>query len=516
MNLPIKFSSLVTLGFLLLSPISVVVQLEPIVVLAQTSQDKKTQADRLIEEADGLAADNFIKALDKYTQALQIYRQIRESAAESATRQKLESALVAAQPLAEQEEKEMMETISNLIAKYPKTENNITAIRLQELTASKLGFAIRGSAEDAPMQISEVNQKAFEGIRKELNQYIEAQIKNPTNKIDQPPEKLRRYLAANADTLAALRTLILNNEQPRWATDVTQLYEKNYSYALPSHLGIVNLQKILALDILEKQRAGKTQEMQEALEVSWKIGQSLQNSPFLIGQLVSIINTRIQAGVMRKLDNLPSKWQERLLAHDYRKSLLTSLEVEMVSTVGFFNQVNPSEVEKQLEELELDAGLKYLKSMGWQQWSESLRKNYLRWIAINNFQTERRIAAQLAQENICNLNYDSWLERQDINKALFFPEDVFAGDPGYGSFGWVNSGRFMLELELTQKILQVKELAAKAGTFPQSVPSMDSSVCPGSKWIYQVSPNGTMSISLSPIPAWLSEYKGLPLTYRKD
>lgn len=45
---------------------------------------------------------------------------------------------------------------------------------------------------------------------------------------------------------------------------------------------------------------------------------------------------------------------------------------------------------------------------------------------------------------------------------------------------------------------------------------MDSSVCPGSQWIYQASPNGTMSISLSPVPAWLSEYKGMPLTYRTE
>lgn len=502
----IKFSSLATLVFFL-SPIFVVVQLEPIVVLAQTSQTKKTQADRLVQEAGELASDNFIKALEKYGQALQIYRQIRERGAESATRQKLESALVAAQPLAEQKEKEIMEAIANLIAKFTKTRNNITAIRLQELTATKLGFGIRAAAEEAPLYISEVNQKAFKGIREELNRYIEAQIKNPTNKIDEPPEKLRRYLAANADSLAALRTLILNNEQPRWATDITQLYEKNYTYVLPSYLGIVNLQKILALDILEKQRLGQTQEMQEGLEVSWKINQSLDKDPFLIGQLVSIINTRIQAGVMRKLDNLPSKWQERLLAHDYRQSVLTSLEIESISTFGFFNQLNPSEIEKQFGEA--DEPLKYLKSMGWQQWSESLRKNYLRWIAINTFQSERRIYGQLPQENICNFNHDSWLARQDISKALSFPQYI-----GSWSAQWVKGGRFMLELELTQKILQMKELAAKAGAFPQSVPNMDSSVCPGSKWIYQASPDGKMSISLSPVPAWLSEYKRLPLTYQ--
>jgi hypothetical protein len=59
---------------------------------------------------------------------------------------------------------------------------------------------------------------------------------------------------------------------------------------------------------------------------------------------------------------------------------------------------------------------------------------------------------------------------------------------------------YMLDLELTQKILQVKALAAKTGKWPQSVPNMESEICPGFEWVYQVSPDGTMSISLSEQP----------------
>jgi hypothetical protein len=74
----------------------------------------------------------------------------------------------------------------------------------------------------------------------------------------------------------------------------------------------------------------------------------------------------------------------------------------------------------------------------------------------------------------------------------------------------------MLELELTQKILQVKALAAKEGKWLPSVPDTESSICPGAKWLYRVAPDGTMSISFSEQPEWLEERLergGLPFTY---
>ncbi|HSF74967.1 MAG TPA: hypothetical protein VLA84_14325 [Microcoleus sp.] len=72
-------------------------------------------------------------------------------------------------------------------------------------------------------------------------------------------------------------------------------------------------------------------------------------------------------------------------------------------------------------------------------------------------------------------------------------------------------------MELTQKILQVKALAAKAGKWPPSVPDMKSSICPGAKWLYHLAPDGTMSISFSEKPKWQDERfkssRGLPFTY---
>ncbi|NES23285.1 MAG: hypothetical protein F6K41_31300 [Symploca sp. SIO3E6] len=110
---------------------------------------------------------------------------------------------------------------------------------------------------------------------------------------------------------------VLNSELPKTETVIYGLLKRDLSVYLPAHLGLANFQKVLALNILEKQRQGKNQEAKEMLEVSWRISQSLQNSNTLIGQLVALIIGQFEAGVIRKVDNLSPEWQERLLAHDY-------------------------------------------------------------------------------------------------------------------------------------------------------------------------------------------------------
>jgi hypothetical protein len=71
----------------------------------------------------------------------------------------------------------------------------------------------------------------------------------------------------------------------------------------------------------------------------------------------------------------------------------------------------------------------------------------------------------------------------------------------------------MLELELTQKILQVKEMAAKEGKLPESLPNMESAVCPGYQWVYGVAEDKRRSLSLTPVPTLGEDDRALPLTY---
>jgi hypothetical protein len=123
---------------------------------------------------------------------------------------------------------------------------------------------------------------------------------------------------------------------------------------------------------------------------------------------------------------------------------------------------------------------------------------------------------------------------QNINDSLSW--DICQDNPqistNYYHFSWWNlpsnfalpiswgsprrAYRVLLDWDLTQKIMNLREIAHQTGGFPKSLPTKGSSpICKNFRYVYQASPQGDkMTISLENIPAWLNEDKnGLPLTY---
>ncbi|MCU0519010.1 MAG: hypothetical protein MUC60_19530 [Oscillatoria sp. Prado101] len=415
-------------------------------------------------------------------------------------------AIIVANLLAIQPEKEIEQAKAAFLSKYPKTEDSPSAVKLKEL-ASKLGLkgvvVVKGQAQ---INVSEADNKAFQEIHYDLSKYITAQVERPTDEIDVPPEKLRRYLKSKEAALAAIRTHVLKSEVPRWATDTSLIETADIDQPPESYLNAVNienLQKLLALDILDKNRLGQTKPMLESLEVSWKLNQSLRNTIIPLGN--SIITASIHAGVMRKLNGLPPEWQQRLLEHDYLKSILPSLEGRVFFGYQFLKNANLRQIY-----------LYYSLSTEYREnkflilnpliWLGPLGNTYWRLAAIDTAKVGREMSAKLSGENVCTFEMDS-----ASDKLAWWNQFGKLAIPDF-LYEWRKPGRVMLELEMTQKIMQAKEWAAKQGKWPQSLPGLESSVCAGYKWIYKVSPDGTMSISLSEIPEWLKKATGVPLT----
>ena len=393
------------------------------------------------------------------------------------------------------------------LRQFPKTEDNQTAKQLGELAASQLGIAVTGRTEDS-RPISESQQKAYQEIREELANYLTVQGQNATSSFDKVPPRLRDYLEKNADKITAIRTLLLNNEVPSWGTDISWISEGNTSsYRLPSYLGSVNLQRLFAVDMLYKQEQGKTEEVQETLEASWKLGQSLKNNPFLIGQLGGIISTRTYLGIIWKLDGLPSVWQQRLLEHDHRQSMLQTLTGESLSFRAYYRWLMnqpATALEDSKEEIGEDFVNLYL-ALGWSEWSESLRKNFSRWEMIATYQGKADMYKALAQENVCTWNFNNWRSTTEPIYGPLLEQSRFL------SGAWERAGKLMVELELTQKILQIKEMGANA----RNLPNVQSAICPNAQWTYEFDnrPGGS-SIALTPLPRWAARVQPrLPLIY---
>jgi hypothetical protein len=480
--------------------------LQPTTVLAQPAANQNLgqnqEADRLFQEAEQLVNNEaqFVQAFSKYQQALRLYRQSGDTTRATTTRQRLETVLAASVPLAEKFEQEMDQDEAAFLRQFPKTENNQAANQLEEFAATQLGIRFFGRPGESPWAISESQQKAFEDIHEELTNYLDNQVRNPNSNIDTLPSELQEYLDKNAGTLNALRKLILENESPRWATDMSWISEGDPAHIFTSYLGIGSLQKLIAIDILYKQQQGKMKEKQEVLDASWKFGQSFKNDPLLIGQLVNIITIRYQIGVMRKLDGLPTAWQQRLLEHDYRQSLLQALIGESLHTRAIFRQHD--KLGSNLE----DFGYEYPLDLGWSEWSEPMRQNFLRWEGIAYYQMTKQISTILPQENSCSFSLNSL--RSMIEPAY---GDLLVENSWLYSL-WIRAGRFMVDLELTQKILQMKEV----GSSSQNIPNTQSTICPNANWVYQFIPNDRRSITLEPLPWWAADVRGLPLIHTID
>ena len=85
---------------------------------------------------------------------------------------------------------------------------------------------------------------------------------------------------------------------------------------------------------------------------------------------------------------------------------------------------------------------------------------------------------------------------------------------------WRRVCRLLIDLELTQKILQVRQLQSESrlGTWPREIPGIESSICSGAQWVYQVTPEGTMSLAFSRKLEWPGSAAdfSLPLTYTEQ
>jgi hypothetical protein len=447
--------------------------------------------------------------------------------------------------IASVQEKEIEQDLAAFAQRFPKTEPNDAALKLGASLA-KVGFggggasfysADRSIGSRADFRSSEDDRKAFEEIRQELTQYLDAEIAKPNDTVNPPSEKLQRYLAGRQTALAELRQQVLNNEVPHWGTDISWILEGDLTVRLPAYLSQVYFQRVLALDILQKYRQGQTEAAAEMLEVSWKINQSLTESPLLISQLVALIVTKYPTGLMRKADRLPAQWQQRLLEHDYRESILTSLQGEYLYKFKFSQDFLWKHSWSWILEVwssilkdrgaSSDEGILSLLRMGvnypptledkildWTLshvlvWFKPVLKPYVRFCAIDTYQLSKRSLAASRQQNVCasdSVTVDDFAWWNYIGRtSTIFPSQTS------------KAAKSMLDLELTQKILQVKTLAAKTGKWPASVPEMKSSICLGAKWLYRVAPDGTMSISFSEKPKWLEERlknnRGLPFTY---
>ncbi|MBD2489055.1 type IV pilin-like G/H family protein [Aulosira sp. FACHB-615] len=455
--------------------------------IIEINQPRKTQ---ILQTADQLAKEGkYLDALQKYYLALGALEINEYDILSVMTEEvsfnpivdnffkKITPVLQAAKPSLLAEKKAIKSEMSGVFDSFS-VKANSPARKIQEIAAWQLGFNLL-TVPSQEFKVPENKVLAFVDVADLLQKQFNDKSQVLNHNLD---KKLRSYVNKNKTAIATIRNLLLNNEVPRWGIDYKWIKEGDFQAPSPSYIGVVNLQRLLIIDILDKQQQGNNQEMLKSLEASWKLSESLKDEPSLIGQLVNIIIRRSQLRVLEKIDNLPVVWQQRLLEKDYTQAMIQALNIEAFSQWQGLDKIIPPEKDTQLSQL------------------------YRDWYGINNFKINQEFYRAIAQRknNLCSLNIQA-LEKQ------YFPQNATIS-PSYVK-QILKAHDLMLESEMLQKVLQVKAAIHPGKALPRELSEMPSNICSGNKWLYKSAADGKWLIYLDKPPIWQSEIERPSLTY---
>jgi hypothetical protein len=360
-------------------------------------------------------------------------------------------------------------TLQHLLDRYPKTETNETAHRLEELV-KPLGLDL--TPRDPEVIFHEPVSRDSES-RKAVREYLTSQLQKPEAAIDPPPPGVLTFLTAHAGDLSAVEEALVTLPPPAWTFDSASLPR---SQAIPSVLALNWLQRALLTEALTHAGTDNAAAAR-ALDASWKLNQWLRETPDLMCQLIALAVARMQVGTLRKVEVDEKIWRPRMTEHDFKRSVFdTQLLVLWPSAARY----------RRLEEIENRSEKSALKRL-----KNRFEEPYARIVWLDA--TEKMRPAYLRIKEAPVMGKDLWDETHgpeknasDIMVAIQMPNMVDC---------FKRADRLVIESELTDKILQARQLRRESSLkWPASVPGIEATCFPDAKWIYSVSPEGMMSL----------------------
>ncbi len=369
---------------------------------------------------------------------------------------------------------------SELVRQFPISETNGSSLKRKEIK-EKFSAIVNMS----------------ENIRNDLSKYVDESAIAPS-------DSLQKHLASQSENLAALYAYVLQSDVPiQESLNLDMLLNMGTFDSLPSFLVEVTWQRMLIASAINNYSLGKTQSAFDSLEVAWRLNQATRNQPTLISQLVTIICDRIQIQGIRKIDLALPVWQKRLVSFETSKSsFLLALKFEIFKSYGLIRNFPLRKGGSELEEKSASF-LSHLLQLFVQP--------YFTLSAIDTWQTEmRELEMRFNQDPCIPIAYEDIPQLSSWNILGFIGAS--------SSSQLYKLTKLQIDMELTQKILRLREVASQTGKFPQTLSGIDTSViCKSLRYVYQPSPEGdamTISLSKQNRPEWLVERTGyIPLSY---
>jgi hypothetical protein len=391
-------------------------------------------------------------------------------------------------------EKPMKQAITSYIRQYPNQPPNQSAIELQSLMA-KLGLSEKVFGDGSkvtvkPDQGSWIRAKVLE---QELDKYLTIQLYNIKDSYHATPAKLKEYLQEHQADIEAIENHLLTKPLPQWGTDLSWLEKDNpnggdkASSTWTKYLSLNELQRILAVNILDKNQSPKTEISKDLIALE-RILQSLQNQATEEGQFASRTGERRIAKLARQLHNTPSTWGENLFnQHRYSAAILGSEKFLMIG-----NKVLQDP--ETIEQWSKDKNTLWL----WLTKYHRLIQPYLRIGAVDFFDKNQHNLSLSKKRSLCHLPEIAKITYSPVLNEIANQKTSIRMINDYDKVA-LNDWRW----ELTSAVRQVKDQVMQGQTINQAAQkfNMPSTVCPGEKWIAKAENNSVM-ISFSKELDW--------------
>jgi hypothetical protein len=388
-------------------------------------------------------------------------------------------------------------TLPNLLKRYPRTATNDTARRL-EILARPLGLDLTPETHDAltaeAVSSTKPPEREVDRLRYTASVYLTSQrLEKPEAAIDPPPPEVKAFFTAHANDVRALEAELLASPPPRWDFDPASLPGKQ---PIPKIDAIIRLQRTLLAMALVESVGQNNVAVGRSLEASWKLNQALRHIPDSLCQIMALGIARLQVGTLRKVDVDADLWRKRLAEQDFKRPLLdTELLFSWPSEV---NLRRLEDVESQSERGALARlrtfFLRPLRSVIWSEVTEGFRRSY---VEIAN--------SPLSDREVPESEVGPKSTAAEIILSISLP----------GLRGRLRRvDRFVLDSELTTKVLEARQRRVQNHLeWPAAIPGIEATRFPGVRWIYSVSPQKTMSLSLSKDLNWNQNGFSLPCRF---
>jgi hypothetical protein len=294
--------------------------------------------------------------------------------------------------------------------------------------------------------------------------YVNAESRRTGRPVGPPPDAVRAFLDAHQRGLDAVVDLLTRSDPPAWKTD---------QWTSAPLFAVKVLSTFLAAEALAQSSRGHGADAERALLASWQLNVSARDEPSLVGQINIAEIASIQASLARRLPIDPASWRLRLGEHDYRASMLQALVIDASR-----------------------------KRWGTSVMGRAARADYLD--LMRTFLVRLRDLPVTTPPTMEFGDADAMRDGWSAGTTV-----AMIARPGLYR-AWLTVDGVMLQFELTDCVLRARELRARLGRWPAAIPDIETSRFAGVHWVYLVSPDGRLSIVLSPPLQGLS---GQPLRF---